>query len=196
MRCSTGIYSKPFTFSDIYFNDLSNVCKYSTPILYADDTNLFLNGMDLSETENAINADLKQVSLWLKVNKLSSNVEKTHFIVFTNKGMTCHQLKIMMEGEVLQEVFSTKFLGVIIDKKWTTPIRLHWLHYIIPLCFHIFHIVTIYGYKSHLAKLCVLQNKLNDLWIDIALVEFQIFFLISSKRIANSLFCHLFRLCI
>ena len=74
----------------IYINDLSNVCKYSTPILYADDTNRFLNGMDLNEMENAINTDLKQVSLWLKVNKLSLNVKKTHFIVFTNKRKTCH----------------------------------------------------------------------------------------------------------
>ena len=52
-----------------------------------------------------------------KVNKLSLNVEKTHFTVFTNKRKTCHQLKIVMEGEVLQEVSSTKFLGAIIDKK-------------------------------------------------------------------------------
>ena len=101
----------------IYINDLSNVCKYSTPILYADDANLFLNGMDLNEMENAINANLKQVSLWLKVNKLSLNVKMTHFIVFTNKSKTCHQFKIIMVGEVLKEVSSTKFLGVIIDKK-------------------------------------------------------------------------------
>ena len=66
----------------IYINDLSNVCKYSTPILYADDTNLFLNGMDLNEMENAINTDLKQVSLWLKVNKLSLNEKKDPFYRF------------------------------------------------------------------------------------------------------------------
>ena len=57
----------------IYINDLSNVCKYSTSILYA---NLFLNGMDLNEMENAINTDLKQVSLWLKVNRLLLNVKR------------------------------------------------------------------------------------------------------------------------
>ena len=33
----------------------------TTPLLYADDTNLYLNGTDLSEIENAINTDLKQV---------------------------------------------------------------------------------------------------------------------------------------
>ena len=67
----------------IYINDLANACKYSTTILYADDTNLFLNDMDLSEMENAINTDLKQFSLWLKVNKLSLNVKNKTILSFS-----------------------------------------------------------------------------------------------------------------
>ena len=35
----------------IYINDLANVCKYTMPILFADDSNLFLNGNSLKDIE-------------------------------------------------------------------------------------------------------------------------------------------------
>ena len=60
----------------IYINDLSRVCKYTTPILFADDTNIFLNGVDLKQIETAINEELLNISKWLKANKLSLNVKK------------------------------------------------------------------------------------------------------------------------
>ena len=58
----------------IYINDLQKVCNSSTPILFADDTNLFYKNHDKSILEQQINNELRQVSLWLKVNKLSLNV--------------------------------------------------------------------------------------------------------------------------
>ena len=30
----------------VYINDLCSVCEYATPILFADDTNLFCSGKD------------------------------------------------------------------------------------------------------------------------------------------------------
>ena len=35
----------------IYINDLANVCKYTMPIFFADDSNLFLNGRDPADIE-------------------------------------------------------------------------------------------------------------------------------------------------
>ena len=113
--------------------------------------------------------------------------KKTHFIVFTNKRKTCHQLKIIMEGEVLQEVSSTKFLEVIIDKKLTWKEHITYINskiskgmgmlirarnylnkdglialynsFVFPYFTYCNHI---WGstYKSNLSKLCVLQNKI------------------------------------
>ena len=57
----------------IYINDLNNVCCDSVPILFADDTNLFYKGADFGELVKSINAELENISLWLKVNKLSLN---------------------------------------------------------------------------------------------------------------------------
>ena len=33
----------------IYINDLANVCKFTMPIFFADDSNLFLNGKNLTK---------------------------------------------------------------------------------------------------------------------------------------------------
>ena len=69
----------------IYINDLCGVCEYTTPILFADDTNLFCCGNDLCVMEKKVNSELKQISTWLKVNKLSLNIKNTHYMVFTRK---------------------------------------------------------------------------------------------------------------
>ena len=61
----------------IYINDLSRICKYTTRILFADNTNTFLNGGDLKQMETAINEELLNISKWLKAYKLSLNVKKT-----------------------------------------------------------------------------------------------------------------------
>ena len=42
----------------IYINDLCSVCKHTTPILFADDTNLFCSGADLGNMEMNINSEL------------------------------------------------------------------------------------------------------------------------------------------
>ena len=70
----------------IYINDLINVCKKSSPYLFADDTNLFVNGNNLEDMVNSLNHELHDISLWLKVNKLSLNIKKTHYMVFTSTG--------------------------------------------------------------------------------------------------------------
>ena len=58
----------------IYINDLASVCEHTMPILFADDTNLFINGDNLLGIAQVLNTELENISLWLKVNKLSLNV--------------------------------------------------------------------------------------------------------------------------
>ena len=102
----------------IYINDLINVCKKSSPYLFADDTNLFVNGNNLEDMVNSLNHELHDISLWLKVNKLSLNIKKTHYMVFTStrKNIT-DPLDISIDGCCIDKVQYTKFLGVYIDDK-------------------------------------------------------------------------------
>ena len=69
----------------IYINDLYNVCQESVPILFADDTNLFYSASTLKNLESRINSELSNISSWLKVNKISLNIKKTHYITFHRK---------------------------------------------------------------------------------------------------------------
>ena len=108
----------------IYINDLPNVCDNTMPFLFADDTNLFISGDNSQKLYEAANNDLNAIAEWLKVNRLSLNVKKTHYMVFSNTKITSANTELKIEGETISEVTKTKFLGVIIDN------RLNWQHHI------------------------------------------------------------------
>ena len=55
-------------------------------VLFADDTNLFDTNNDLKALIDDVNAELEKVINWLNANKLSLKIDKTHFILFRNKG--------------------------------------------------------------------------------------------------------------
>ena len=57
---------------------------------------------------------MNKLHVWLSVNKLSLNVDKTNFILFGNRkniGKVC----ISMNNSIIARVRATTFLGVIID---------------------------------------------------------------------------------
>ena len=100
----------------LYINDISSVSTVMYMILFADDTNAFFTGSNLDEIFKMINDELPKIVTWLQANKLSLNVNKSHFIVFTRKkiiGDRCVQIN----GENIDCVQNTKFLGVQIDSK-------------------------------------------------------------------------------
>ena len=110
----------------IYINDLYDVCSSSVPILFADDTNLFFKDTDLSQLENIINSELENISLWLKANKLSLNIKKTHYIFFERGISKAQAIDLKIDNEFIDKVDKTKFLGVIIDSKlnWKSHISM------------------------------------------------------------------------
>ena len=71
----------------IYINDSCKCVKYSESYHSADDTNILQSHSSLETLAKRINLDLKNLSQWLKTNKLSLNVTKTEFIIF-------HSMKI------------------------------------------------------------------------------------------------------
>ena len=104
----------------LYINDLGKICSSTTSILFADDTNIFKMGNNLKEMEDELNSELSKISIWLKANKLSLFIGKTHFMVFSNKRRKHYDLNIKIDGTKIEEVKKkTKFLGVIIDNKLT-----------------------------------------------------------------------------
>ena len=66
----------------LQMNDLTNSSKLLFAILFADDTSVFLEGKEYTHLIEMLNSELKKLTIWLNVNKLTVNVKKTHYMVF------------------------------------------------------------------------------------------------------------------
>ena len=90
-------------------------------IMYADDTSVCHQSLDLTQLNEAINSDLKKLETCLQGNKLSLNVAKTHSMLITTKqkGSSLRSRNEALEPKIrdneLVVVQKTKYLGVQID---------------------------------------------------------------------------------
>ena len=69
-------------------NDLHNSITYSSTYLFADDTHLLHVNKNLKRLQREMNADLKNLYLWLLANKISLNKAKTELIYFKKPNTT------------------------------------------------------------------------------------------------------------
>jgi hypothetical protein len=112
----------------IYINDLGTFSSKLSTIMFADDSNLFTSGSDLPNLTNTINQELPQLINWLRANRLSLNIAKTHFMLFgPKKKIPPQDINILIEGNKLRLTKSTKFLGIILDS------NISWKDHIIHL---------------------------------------------------------------
>ena len=100
----------------LYINDICNASQRLKMVLFADDTNGFCSGKELSDLVKTVNFELQKLNTWFKLNKLSLNIEKTSYMVFANNCIP-DVLPIKVGNKVLNRVYETKFLGVYIDCK-------------------------------------------------------------------------------
>jgi hypothetical protein len=115
MRGSAGSILGPLLFL-VYINDLPNISKTLSTINFADDTNLFAQGSDLTALQNQVNQEMPKLQEWLRSNRLSLNIGKTHIMIFNpKKQKQPNQITIKIDNQTLETVSKTKFLGVIID---------------------------------------------------------------------------------
>ena len=104
----------------IYVNDMTHCSHILEFILFADDTNIFLTNRDANRLYDTINVELVALSHWFKANKLSLNISKTNYMLFTNSSkfkQLCALQNVKIDGEIITRVDKCKFLGVIIDDK-------------------------------------------------------------------------------
>jgi hypothetical protein len=108
----------------LYINDLPLCSKIPHFVLFADDTNILFSHRDPKTLESIINTELKYISNWFKLNKLSLNIKKTNFMSFKNKFSNKSEIKfdVMIDGIKITQVETTKFLGLLIDHNlsWTS----------------------------------------------------------------------------
>ena len=87
---------------------------------------VFFNGESPSDLIKIANQDLKQIIKWLNINKLSLNIKKSKYILFSPKNITpVYNERLYINNVEIDRTKQIKFLGYIIDEKlsWKSHIN-------------------------------------------------------------------------
>ena len=102
----------------IYINDFRLCLNEAKSGHFADDTFILYSNKKLKSIETVVNTELKQVSSWMKLNKLSLNSDKTQLIFFHSQRhiLNYDSISIKFNNKKLYPVDNIKYLGMYIDK--------------------------------------------------------------------------------
>ena len=103
----------------LYVNDIANASSVLFMILFADDTNVFVQGKNINKMFNTMNGELQKLAEWMCINKLSLSVKKTEYIIFSLKRISVSEKQIVLNGIPIERVKMFKFLGGLIDEHLT-----------------------------------------------------------------------------
>ena len=107
----------------LYVNDLCRASNVLQPIMFADDTNLFLSSKNIKYIFQTMNKELVIIQEWFNANKLSLNASKTkysffHSLSFSDRiALRLPELKT--NDVVIKREENMKFLGVLLDENLT-----------------------------------------------------------------------------
>jgi hypothetical protein len=94
----------------LYINDLpKTVNDISSPILFADDTNLICTQKKFHKFNDELELVFKKINRWLQANLLTLNLNKTNLIQFTNKNIETTQAHIKYRSNYIQNTNKTTF---------------------------------------------------------------------------------------
>ena len=100
----------------IYINDLSNASKTLFFRMFADDTACFLDDSNINNLINTFQEELSKISNWMRVNKLSINIDKTKYMIFHSPRQKIpSNIKLYLDNEEIEQVDNIKYLGIIFD---------------------------------------------------------------------------------
>ena len=89
----------------IYINDLPSCLDKASPTMFADDTNISIAANSVTELEQIINSELKNLHQWLLANRLSLNVAKTEFMIIgSRQRLLVHDnelIRIEIDGKTI-----------------------------------------------------------------------------------------------
>ncbi len=124
----------------IYINDICQASKLFDFIIYADDTSLsttleiILKKDNSTSMQNTINNELVNINDWLKLNKLSLNIQKTKYMICQTP-----------QKEVPTNIIN--FHGITIKK------HLHWKYHVDNFCNNISRNIEILNKRKHFQPL-------------------------------------------
>ena len=128
-----GLVFGPLLFL-IYVNDLfKTVNSRTVPILFTDYTSIIVKSPNSRDFQSNMFTAFHCVNKWFKVNLLSINTDKTHYIQFKTKNKPTLYINIVCNDNLITTLPQIKFLGIYIYIY--THDTLNWschVEYIIP----------------------------------------------------------------
>ena len=122
MRSFPGNNTRSSIVPSFYINDLPSCLSSSEPGMCADDTHPTCAGKEIYSIQSSLNRDLLNISHWLSANKLTLDMTKTEFMSI-GKRQKLNNLPssppLEINGTRINQVYSTKSLGIIIDENLT-----------------------------------------------------------------------------
>ena len=110
----------------VYINDLATISTSMEMIMFADDSNFFATGENIEELTEKINLEINNITDWLQANRLSLNIKKTNFMVFSPRPrQNIPKITIKISNQTISQIEECRFLGVMIDNKlsWKAHIK-------------------------------------------------------------------------
>ena len=107
----------------IYINDLVNASALATFYLFADDTAVLIKATDFDELQQKVSAVTADISQWFKANRLSLNVQKTNYQIYSRSRS--QDLKVKLNDTSVLRKSCIKYLGILVDEnlKWKSQIK-------------------------------------------------------------------------
>ena len=106
----------------LYINDLPMASAVLKLVLFADDSNLLLQGKNPSDISNTLSIELSKINDWFCANKLLLNANKTKLIIFKSRKcrVNIDPPPVFLNGVEIKQVGHNNFLGLQIDEtfKW------------------------------------------------------------------------------
>ena len=102
-----------FFFQHIYERSSSRHWFYYT-VTYADDTQIFYAGDNVTDVEQAINSNLRKIDKWYEENEMRRNHDKYKAMIM---GKTSRDPAFKCEGKSIPLIEEVEFLGVTVDNK-------------------------------------------------------------------------------
>ena len=101
----------------IYINDLVMACSKLNYLMYADDTTLYFNleDFDWQNLDNVINSEIEKNNLWLKLDNLSLNADKTKYMIFHTNQRMIPPIALSINRKLIAQVSTFNFMGVMLD---------------------------------------------------------------------------------
>ena len=100
----------------LYINDLPSCIQNHKIHMFADDTSIQSSSTSVVDIEHSLQKDLNAVQAWMNANKLKLNPAKTFvMLIGTRQSVHAQRVKLVIGDSLIEQVSTTKYLGVKID---------------------------------------------------------------------------------